>query len=120
MSNNMDFGTNLEGFIRTLLQRLDMPTKEDINHLHDRLDTLEQLLQQKKTGARRQPSKRTSKRKSASDTVLEIIASYPDGTDIKTIKSVTGFDDKKLRNIIYRLDTLKKIQRVSRGTYKTT
>jgi predicted Rossmann fold nucleotide-binding protein DprA/Smf involved in DNA uptake len=119
MSNNMDLGTNLEGFIKTLLQRLDMPTKEDINHLHDRLDTLEQLLQQKKTGTKRPPSKRTPKRKSASATVLEIIAAYPDGADIKTIKSVTGFEDKKLRNIIYRLDTLGKIQRVSRGTYKT-
>jgi hypothetical protein len=74
MSNNMDLGTNLEGFIKTLLQRLDMPTKEDINHLHDRLDTLEQLIQQKKPGTKRQPSKRGTKRRSASATVLEMIA----------------------------------------------
>ncbi|MCF8113581.1 MAG: phasin family protein [Desulfotignum sp.] len=120
MSNNMDFGTNWEGFVKSLLQRLDMPTKEDINHLHDRLDALEQLIQQKKPGAKKQPRKRTAKRKNASATTLEIIAGYPDGTDFKTIKAATGFDDKKLRNIIYRLDTLGKIQRVSRGIYKTT
>ena len=32
--------------------------------------------------------------------------------------AATGFDDKKLRNIIFRLDKIKKIDRVSRGIYK--
>ncbi len=59
-------------------------------------------------------------RKSASSVILEIIAGYPDGVDFKTIMDITGFEDKKLRNIIYRLDSLGKIQRVKRGNYKTT
>lgn len=120
MSHNVDLGTNWEGLIKTLLQRLDMPTKEDINHLHARLDTLEHLIQQKQPGTKRQPRKKTSRRKSASAIALEIIAGYPDGVDFKTIMDATGFEDKKLRNIIYRLDSLGKIQRVRRGTYKTT
>lgn len=119
MSHHMDLGANWEGVIKTLLQRLDMPTKEDIHQLHARLDTLEQLIQQKQPGTRRQPRKKTVKRKSASSQVLEIIARYPDGVDFKTIMDTTGFEDKKLRNIIYRLDSLGRIERVSRGAYKT-
>lgn len=120
MSNHMDLGANWEGMIKTLLQRLDMPTKEDIHQLHARLDTLEQLIQQKPSGTRRQPRKKTVRRKSASAQVLEIIARYPEGIDFKTIMNTTGFEDKKLRNIIYRLDSLGKIERVRRGSYKTT
>jgi len=112
MSNNMDIGTNWEGFIKTLLQRLDMPTKEDI--------LLEQLIQKKQPRGKKQPLKRSGKRKSASGTALKIIANYPEGTDFKTIKEATGFDDKKLRNIIYRLEKLERIRRVRRGIYQTT
>lgn len=119
MTHHMDPGSNWEGMIKTLLQRLDMPTKEDINHLHARLDTLELLIQQKQPGTKREPRKKTVRRKSASSVVLELIARYPEGVDFKTIMKTTGFEDKKLRNIIYRLDSLGKIERVRRGSYKT-
>ncbi len=120
MSNNMDLGTNWEGFIKMLLQRLDMPTKEDINTLHNRLDTLEQLIAQKQPYTKKQKVVQPGKRRSASATVLKIIASYPEGTNFKTIRAATGFDDKKLRNIIFRLDKIGRIKRVQRGIYKTT
>jgi hypothetical protein len=50
--------------------------------------------------------------------VLNVIGNHPEGTDFKTIKAATGFGDKKLRNIIFRLDRIEKIERVSRGIYK--
>jgi hypothetical protein len=118
MTENMELGSNWEGFVKMLLQRLDIPTKEDINNLHGRLDKLEQLIYQKHPSARRDAQPRTAKRKSASSIVLEIIANHPAGTNFKTIKAETGFNDKKLRNIIFRLDKIKKIKRVSRGIYK--
>ena len=114
-----DFGTNWENFIKMLLQRLDIPTKEDIGNLHARLDKLEQLIYQKSSAGRPDGKPRTNKKKSASAIVLEIIGNHPEGTNFKTIKAATGFDDKKLRNIIFRLDKIEKIQRVSRGIYKT-
>ncbi len=120
MSNNMDLGTNWESFIKMLLQRLDMPTKEDINMLHERLDALEQLINQKQPFAKKQSRTKPARRKSASATVLDIIANHPEGTNFKTIKAATGFDDKKLRNIIFRLDKIGRIERVRRGVYKTT
>ncbi len=118
MTENTELGTNWEGFIKMLLHRLDIPTKEDINNLHNRLDKLEQLIYQKQPGTKRDGQQRTAKRKSASSIVLEVIANHPKGTNFKTIKAATGFDDKKLRNIIFRLDKIGRIQRVNRGIYQ--
>jgi Fic family protein len=118
MTENTELGTNWEGFIKILLHRLDIPTQEDINNLHTRLDKLEQLIYQKQPGAKKEKPQKAAKRKSASAIVLEVIANHPKGTNFKTIKAATGFDDKKLRNIIFRLDKIGKIQRASRGIYK--
>ncbi len=58
MSNHMNLGADWERVIKALLQRLDMPTKEDIHLLHARLDTLEQLIQQKQPRTKPQPRKK--------------------------------------------------------------
>ncbi|MCP3943579.1 MAG: phasin family protein [Desulfobacteraceae bacterium] len=118
MTENTELGTNWDSFVKMLLHRLDIPTKTDINILHNRLDKLEQLIYQKQSGAKKNTRRRTTKQKSASSIVLDVIANHPKGTDFKTIKAATGFDEKKLRNIIFRLDKIKKIQRVNRGIYK--
>ena len=118
MTDTLKNENNWESFIKLFLSRLDIPTKEDINLLHARLDKLEQLLYQGKPVAGHSASSYTGRRKSASAIVLDIIANHPDGTDFKTIKAATGFNDKKLRNIIFRLDKIKRIVRVKRGIYK--
>ena len=110
-------GTNWESFIKMLLSRLDIPTKEDIVFLNHRLDRLEQLFHQKKPG-KPQQTKSAESRKSASSIVLEVIDNHKKGADFKTIKAATGFDEKKLRNIIFRLDKIKKIKRIKRGSYQ--
>ena len=109
---------NWESIIKLFLSRLDIPTKEDIHLLHRRLDTLERLLGQGKAGGGHSGSDSPGRRKSASSIVLDVIANHPKGTNFKTIKAATGFNDKKLRNIIFRLDKIKKIVRVKRGIYK--
>ncbi|WP_022665529.1 hypothetical protein [Desulfospira joergensenii] len=118
MQENTELGANWEGFVKMLLHRLDIPTRGDIHDLHARLDKLEQLIYQKQPGVRKETVQKTAKRKSASSVVLEIIANYPEGTNFKTIKAATGYDDKKLRNIIFRLDKIGKIEKVKRGIYK--
>ena len=118
MIENSVHETNWESFIKMLLSRLDIPTKEDLSDLHTRLDKLEQLLYQKPPASSHRKVRPTVKRKSASSIVLDVIANHPKGTNFKTIKAATGFDDKKLRNIIFRLDKIKKIKRVKRGIYK--
>jgi len=113
-----EFSNNWENFIKMLLHRLDIPTKEDIANIHKRLDKLEQLIYQNHPSSKQKNKSRPSRKKSASSIVLNIIGNHPEGTDFKTIKAATGFDDKKLRNIIFRLDKIEKIERVSRGIYK--
>ena len=112
-------GTNWESFIKMLLSKLDIPTKEDIVFLNQRLDRLEQLFYHKKPG-KPQQTKSAEGRKSAASIVLEVIDNHPKGTDFKTIQAATGFNEKKLRNIIFRLDKIKKIKRVKRGSYQKT
>lgn len=118
MVDTLATGNNWESMIKLFLSRLDIPSKEDINLLHGRLDTLEQLLGQGKLSAALQGTDSTGRRKSASSIVLDVIANHPEGTNFKTIKAATGFNDKKLRNIIFRLDKIEKIARVKRGIYK--
>lgn len=118
MVEKMEHAVNWENFIKMLLSRLDIPTKEDIGFLHSRLDKLEQLLYQKQPTSRKKKNPKTSMRKSASSVVLEVIANHPEGTNFKTIKAATGYNDKKLRNIIFRLDKINRIERVTRGIYK--
>lgn len=113
-----EFSNNWENFIKMLLHRLDIPTKEDIANIHKRLDKLEQLIYQNHPSSRQKNKSRTPTKKSASSIVLSIIGNHPEGTNFKTIKAATGFDDKKLRNIIFRLDRIEKIQRVSREFIK--
>ena len=54
----------------------------------------------------------------ATETVLELIKRSKNGIGIAEIREQTGYDDKKLRNIIFRLNKIEKINRVNRGSYK--
>ncbi len=118
MIEKPELETNWESFIKMLLKKLDIPTKEDIDFLHGKLDKLEQLLYQKQPGKRPKKKKSAVRKKTASSIVLDEFARHPKGTNFKTIKASTGFNDKKLRNIIFKLDKTKMIKRVSRGIYK--
>jgi cell fate (sporulation/competence/biofilm development) regulator YmcA (YheA/YmcA/DUF963 family) len=118
MADRFEQSANFEKLIKSLLNRFDIPTREDINLLHSKLDKLEQLLYQKQPVAGKPLKKQAARKKSASSIVLDVVANHPEGTNFKTIKAATGFDDKKIRNIIFRLDKIKKIKRVKRGIYK--
>ena len=54
----------------------------------------------------------------ATDQILKMVSSSKEGVDIITIKNKTGFEDKKVRNIIFRAYKEGKIQRAERGLYK--
>jgi hypothetical protein len=49
--------------------------------------------------------------------VAKIIGRSRKGIDIPTLKKKTGFEERKLYNIIYRLKKEGKIQSISRGIY---
>lgn len=118
MTENQEQRVNWEGVIRTLLDRLEIPSGSELKELYKRLDKLEALVYQKGPERPKTKEKRKKSRKSASDIVLDIIAKFPEGTNFKTLKAKSGYDDKKLRNIIYRLDRIGHIEKVKRGVYR--
>ncbi|RLC22101.1 MAG: hypothetical protein DRI57_00655 [Deltaproteobacteria bacterium] len=65
--------------------------------------------------------KRVISRKTAgstgSETVLGIIKKHKKGIDVSQLKAKTGFNDKKIRNIVHRASKQGKIKRIGRGLY---
>ena len=53
----------------------------------------------------------------AVDIVLDTIKRSKQGIDFAQIQAKTGFEEKKIRNIIFRLNKAGKIKRKSRGVY---
>jgi predicted transcriptional regulator of viral defense system len=68
--------------------------------------------------AKKVPAKKRATKVTATDKVLRIIHTSKKGVDTATLKKRTGFDDKKIRNIIFRANKEGKIQRAGRGLYK--
>jgi len=56
-------------------------------------------------------------KKTDTDKVLEIINRSKKGVDTATLMKKTGFDQKKVRNILNRTYKQKKITRVAKGIY---
>lgn len=122
MAKKKSKSVSFDAMVKFFLQHYNIPSKKDIDQLSNQLDRLEKLIamQQNAKGRRNNAAGKTSTRKnamSASDTVLEIIKRFRKGVGFSDIQARTGFDDKKLRNIIFRLNKLEKITRKSRGIY---
>ena len=96
----------------------------------DRLDRLEKLIRttaaygkkkrviaQNFAGGKRLQGKVIA---TASDEVFNVIKRFNNGTGFADIQDRTGFGDKKIRNILFRLNKLGKIRRKSRGIYIAT
>ncbi|MFH2219230.1 MAG: hypothetical protein ABII68_06175 [Pseudomonadota bacterium] len=54
---------------------------------------------------------------SATDRVLKVIKRHKKGVDCSKLKEKTGFDDKKIRGILYLATKRGKIKRTGRGIY---
>ena len=117
---------SFDAMVKFFMQHYDIPTKKDIERLHTKIDNLETML---KSRAPVEKSRRSRTRKpagttapagsstAASDVVLGIIKQNREGAGIPDIKKQTGFNDKKLRNIIFRLFKTGQIKREKRGIY---
>jgi septal ring factor EnvC (AmiA/AmiB activator) len=66
---------------------------------------------------RRAPAKKKAAKLTATDQILKIIKRSKKGVDVPTLMKKTGFDDKKVRNIVSKAFSLKKIKRAGRGVY---
>jgi uncharacterized protein YdaU (DUF1376 family) len=67
--------------------------------------------------AKKAPAKKKAAKQTATDQVLTIINKSKKGVGVPVLKEMTGFDDKKIRNILYRAFKDDKIKRAGRGLY---
>jgi hypothetical protein len=114
MARKKGKSVSFDAMVKFFIHHYEIPTKRDVEKLMARLDRIEnQLKTSGAVGARRASKKGAT----ASDTVLETIKSIKQGAGFADIQAKTGYNEKKLRNIIFRLNKLGKIKRKSRGVY---
>ena len=117
---------SFDAMVKFFMRHYNVPTKNDITNLSAKIDRLETMLKSSPalTKSKRSSKDITTTKKSiskssltASDMVLEAIKKSKQGADFAEIQAATGFGEKKLRNIIFRLNQIKKIKRKNRGVY---
>ena len=118
---------SFDAMVKFFMQSYNIPTKKDIDKLMARMDRLEKLIiNTAASGKRRRVSGRDTARgkatrrrsaATAADMVLEVIKRFKQGVGFTEIQAKTGFGEKKLRNIIYRLNDIGRIKRIRRGIY---
>lgn len=116
---------SFDAMVKFFIRHYGIPTRKDVDKLNARLDRLEKLIRARTSLGGRATRLGASDRRggiersvvTATDMVLDVIRSHPRGAGFGDIQAVTGFESKKIRNIIYRLDKTEKIARKSRGIY---
>ena len=103
-----------------------MAVTRDLKKLTQKTDKMIKQLEKlgKSPAAKKPKAKATPKavpkkarKLSSSDTVLAIIKKSRKGIDTATLRTKTGFNDNKMRGIVYRLKKLGKIKKGGRGIY---
>lgn len=119
MTKRKGKAVSFDAMVKFFMHNYNIPTKRDIERISERLDRLERLIKASAPRGRRPVAKQGDESPaSATDTVFNLIKNSDDGIGVSQIREETGYDDKKLRNIIYRLNQMGKIRRVSRGHYQ--
>ena len=108
-----------DAMVKFFMRQYNIPTKKDVDRLMAKLDRLENLIKQSAMSPDhagvRMGRRRTTQ--TAIDVVLDAIKRSRQGIGFAAIQAKTGFDEKKIRNIIFRLNKIGKIKRKSRGIY---
>ena len=111
---------SFDAMVKFFMQNYSIPTKKDVDRLMAKLDRIENLLRASASIGPYPVKNRVSLRKTALtaiDIVYDVIKRSRKGLGFVDIQAKTGFGDKKIRNIIFRLNKNGKIKRKSRGIY---
>jgi septal ring factor EnvC (AmiA/AmiB activator) len=71
----------------------------------------------RKAAAKKAPAKKKAATQTATDQVVNIIKRSKKGVDVPTLVKKTGFEDKKIRNIVFKASKQGEIKRAGRGIY---
>ena len=90
----------------------------DLNKAAKQVETLAGKLEaQTKASPKRTAPRKQTAQQTAADTVFGIIKRYKKGVDIATIMQKTGYDAKKIHNLVYKLKKQGKIKSETKGVY---
>ena len=120
MSRKRGKGISFDAMVKFFMQNYNIPTKKDVDRIMTKLDRLENLIMAGMASGGYPVTGKMGRRKTAVtavDMVFETIKRSPNGLGFADIQAKTGFGEKKIRNIIYRLNKTGKIKRKSRGIY---
>ena len=124
MNKKKGTSVKFESLVKAFMEQCDIPTKSDIDKLVEKIENLEKMMSRPESTKGAQAAaprvvRGPGKPMTASGQVLEVVKGFKQGVDFARLQTKTGFEDKKLRNIIFRLNKIGKIQRKSRGLYVT-
>lgn len=112
---------SFDAMVKLFIRNYDIPTRKDVDMLMAKLNRLESLI---KSGAHAGkgpgtavPRRKNSKAGTASESIYQVIKQSRSGMGFADIRAKTGYEEKKVRNTIYRLHSMGKITRKSRGVY---
>jgi uncharacterized membrane protein len=111
---------SFDAMVKFFMHTYDIPTKRDVDKIMARLERIEALVASVPAAAvagRRKTARRRNGGVPAADAVLDAIKRSKQGLKFADLQSKTGYPDKKIRNIIFRLNKLGKIKRHTRGVY---
>jgi hypothetical protein len=116
---------SFDAMVKFFMLNYDIPSRKDIQKIAARLDNLETLIKNTCVPAKARRTAAFAGRgtssekpvKTAFEIVFGVIKSFDRGAGFAEIQAKTGFSEKKIRNIIFRLNKFGKIKRKSRGTY---
>ncbi|MBU1170631.1 MAG: hypothetical protein KKD44_13805 [Proteobacteria bacterium] len=116
---------NVDSMFKAFIKSYDIASRQDVEKVSAKIDRLEKLLKQTSGKTIKAPGGKEKEIVDKSDltasgAVLKVIRNSRQGADFARIQSKTGFEDKKLRNIIFRLNKIGKIERKTRGIYTIT
>ena len=124
---------SVDAMMRFFLQYYNIPTRQDIDKVLKRIDRLETLIKsskapggrfvkksKRKTAEQKKRSAKSRVKMTATEKVVGLIKRSPSGVDVPTLKARSGFEDKKVRNIVFRLCREGTIKRIRRGVYTST
>ena len=108
----------------TILKKDLQALNRDIKAIENKMEKLiaaveksEKAKTTKRSPAQKAPAKKKTKQPTATDQVLTIIKRSKKGVNAATLMTKTGFDLKKVRNILARAYKMGKIKRVEKGIY---
>ncbi len=129
MAKKSGKSVSFDAMIKFFMIRFEIPTRQDIQRIVNRLDQLEKTIKKNticgkprrsgsiKFGGVKSRMSASGQTSNASEIILKAIKGSVQGLDYAGISEITQFDEKKIRNILHRLHKTGKIQRKRRGLY---